>query len=133
LRQYESIFIINPELDESGTNTVIEGAKTFIESNGGKIIKVDLWGRKKLAYTVKQHNDGYFVLVVFESPSDFVRRLSTYYQIAEPIMKYMIVKFEADAPGPLPNLAARSHKREDDERSPGHRSTDRYEEDDDDF
>ena len=101
MRQYESIFIINPELDESETNAVIEGVKATIESSGSKILKVDPWGRKKLAYKVKRHNDGYFVLLVFESHPDFVRQLSTYYQINEPIIKYMTVSFEGDLTKPI--------------------------------
>ena len=61
MRQYETIFIINPDIDESQTNGIIEGVKTAIESGGGKVLKVDPWGKKRLAYAVKQHNDGYYV------------------------------------------------------------------------
>jgi small subunit ribosomal protein S6 len=127
MRQYESIFIINPELDESETNNVIEGVKATIESSGSKILKVDLWGRKKLAYKVKRHNDGYFVLLVFESNPDFVRQLSTYYQITELIIKYMTVSFEGDLTKPIRHDAGGAQKA-------GRRAlVDEEDEDDDDF
>ena len=101
MRQYETIFIINPDLDESQTNDVIEGVKTAIESDGGKILRVDPWGKKKLAYAVKQYNDGYYVLIVFESSPEFVTQLNGHYRITERIIKHIVVQFEGDL-APLP-------------------------------
>ena len=106
MRQYETIFIVNPELDESETNDVIEGVKTAIGSGGGKILKVDPWGKKKLAYAVKQHNDGYYALIVFESSSEFARQLNGYYQITESIIKHIVVQFEGDLTAPAPSPTA---------------------------
>ena len=96
MRQYETIFIVNPNLEEAETNNVIEGVKTTIEANGGKILTTDLWGKRRLAYPIKRHNDGYYALFVFESDPEFVRELNTYYRIAEPIIKYMVVNFEGE-------------------------------------
>ena len=96
MRQYETIFIINPDLDESQTNDLIEGVKAAIGSGGGKVLQVDPWGKKKLAYPVKQHNDGYYVLIVFESSPDFVTQLNGHYRITERIIKHIVVQFEGD-------------------------------------
>ena len=96
MRQYETIFIINPDIDESQTNGIIEGVKTAIESGGGKVLKVDPWGKKRLAYAVKQHNDGYYVLIVFESSPEFVTELNGHYRITELIIKHIVVQFEGD-------------------------------------
>ncbi len=96
LRQYETIFIVNPNLEEAETTNVIEGVKTTIEASGGKILKTDLWGKRRLAYPIKRNNDGYYALFVFESDPEFVRQLNTYYRIAEPIIKSMVVSFEGD-------------------------------------
>ena len=96
MRQYETIFIINPDLDESQTNEVIEGVKTAIESGGGKVLKVDPWGKRRLAYAVKQYSDGYYVLVVFESSPEFVSQLNGHYRITERIIKHIVVLFEGD-------------------------------------
>ena len=96
MRQYETIFIINPDIDESQTNGIVEGVKTAIESGGGKVLKVDPWGKKRLAYAVKQHNDGYYVLIVFEGSPEFVTQLNGHYRITELIIKHIIVQFEGD-------------------------------------
>lgn len=96
MRQYETIFIINPDLDESQTDDVTEGVKTAIESGGGKVLKVDPWGKRRLAYAVKQHNDGYYVLIVFESSPELVAQLNGHYRITERIIKHIVVQFEGD-------------------------------------
>lgn len=96
MRQYETIFIVNPDLEENETNNVIDGVKSVIETNGGRILTTDLWGKRRLAYPIKRRNDGYYALLVFESDPKFVRELNTYYRIAEPIIKYMVVNFEGE-------------------------------------
>ena len=103
MHQYETIFIINPDLDESQTDDVIEGVKTAIGSGGGKVLKVDPWGKKRLAYAIKQHNDGYYVLIVFESSPEFVTQLSGHYRITERIIKHIVVQFEGDLTAPTPS------------------------------
>lgn len=107
MRQYETIFIINPDLDESQTNDVIEGVKAAIESGGGKVLRVDLWGKKKLAYAVKQYNDGYYVLLVFESNPEFISQLNGHYRITERIIKHIVVQFEGDLATPAPSHTSR--------------------------
>lgn len=103
MRQYETIFIINPDLDESQTDDVIEGVKTAIGSGGGKVLRVDPWGKKRLAYAVKQHTDGYYVFIVFESSPEFVSQLSGHYRITERIIKHIVVQFEGDLTAPTPS------------------------------
>ena len=117
MNRYETILIISPDLDESQTNEVIEGVKSTIESGGGEILKVDLWGRKKLAYPVKRHNDGYYVLLVFGSEPDSVTQLNNHYQITEPIIKHMVVRFEGELPTPAPERSEQP-KEESAEDSP---------------
>ena len=106
MHQYETIFIINPDLDESQIDDVTEGVKTAIESGGGKVLKVDPWGKKRLAYAVKQHTDGYYVLIVFESSPEFVNQLSGHYRITERIIKHIIVQFEGDLTTPASSPTA---------------------------
>lgn len=114
MHQYETIFIINPDIDESQTNEVIEGVKTAIESGGGKVLKVDSWGKRRLAYAVKQHNDGYYVLLVFESSPEFVGQLNGHYRITERIIKHIVVQFEGDLAVPTPSHTSGSPEAEGD-------------------
>ena len=110
---YETIFIINPDSDNAAFEQTIDAVRNLIESNGYEVKKVDPWGRRRLAYEVKGHQEGYYVLMVFESEPDFVEQLQRHYRITESIIKYMVVKFESDLTQPLPPVVELSEETEE--------------------
>ena len=95
-RLYETIFIINPDSDDATIEQTIGAVRSLIESNGYEVKRVDPWGKRRLAYEVKRHRDGYYVLMVFEAETQFVEQLQRHYRITEPIIKYIVVIFEGD-------------------------------------
>ena len=96
MREYELVLIINPELDDTETESLIEGVKSNIESNGGEVLKVDPWGKKRLAFPINKNNDGYYVIFVFRSEPAFVPQLSNSFRVIESIIRDMVVLFEGD-------------------------------------
>lgn len=96
MREYELVLIFNPELDDTETESLIEGVKNNIESNGGEVLKVDPWGKKRLAFPIKKNNDGYYVLLIFRSEPAFVPQLSNSFRVIESIIRHMVVLFEGD-------------------------------------
>lgn len=96
MRNYELVLIITPELDEEATNELIERVKNTIESTEGKVLKVDAWGSKRLAYPIRRHTDGYYVLYIFESQPDAISQLNNSLRLIESILRHMIVLFEGD-------------------------------------
>ena len=96
MREYELVLIINPELDDTETESLIEGVKNNIESNGGEVLKVDPWGRKRLAFPIKKNSDGYYVLLIFRSEPAFIPQLSNSFRVIESIVRNMVVLFEGD-------------------------------------
>ena len=96
MREYELVLIISAELDETETDSLIEGVKSNIESNGGEVLKVDPWGRKRLSFPIKRNSDGYYVLVIFRSEPAFVRQLTNSFRVIESILRHMVVQFEGD-------------------------------------
>ncbi len=91
---YENIVILNgtpaDEELESSTNKI----KDLISNSGGEILKVDVWGRRKLANEIKKQKKGFYVLFVFSAPSSLIKRLEDYYKVFDPVIKYMVVKLE---------------------------------------
>ena len=61
MRKYEVVFIIRP-MEEEATNAVIEKFSNLIVANGGTIDKEDRWGKKRLAYEIKDCTDGFYCL-----------------------------------------------------------------------
>ena len=96
MRNYELVLIISPDLDEGETNALVERVKGMIESSEGKILKIDSWGSKRLAYPIRRHANGYYVLYIFESQPDAIGQLNNSLRLIESILRHMIVLFEGD-------------------------------------
>ena len=89
--KYETIFIINPELDEENTKALVDKFKNLLETSG-ELENIDEWGKRRLAYEIKDRSEGYYVLANFSADSDFPRELERIYKITDEIIKYLIIK-----------------------------------------
>lgn len=91
INNYETIFVINPSLDEEATKAVVEKFKTLIEQNG-TLENVDEWGKRKLAYPINYITEGYYVLINFSSDAQFPTELERIFRISDNILRSIVVK-----------------------------------------
>lgn len=63
MRKYELVCIIQPDLDEVAFNGVLEKVKGWVSESGGSVDKVDVWGRRKMAYIIRKHKEGQYILL----------------------------------------------------------------------
>lgn len=91
MKKYEVMFIANP-LEEAEVTPIVEFISNLLTKNGAKIEKVDLWGKRHLAYPVKKQNDGYYVLINFEIEPDAIFEIDRVIKIREEILRHLIVK-----------------------------------------
>lgn len=91
---YENIVILNASLSDEEIETASGKIKDLITNSGGEILKTDVWGRRKLAYEIKKQKKGFYLLLVFKSPSAAIRKLEDYYKVFDPVVKYMVIKLE---------------------------------------
>lgn len=91
INNYETIFVINPSLDEEATKAVVEKFKTLIEQNG-TLENVDEWGKRKLAYPINYITEGYYVLMNFSSDAQFPTELERIFRISDNILRSIVVK-----------------------------------------
>lgn len=94
MRNYETMFILKPSLEEENRNAIIEKFKNII-SDGGEVISVDEWGLKRLAYEIQKLREGYYVLINFKSGSDVVNELERNYRISDDVMRFVVINNEA--------------------------------------
>jgi small subunit ribosomal protein S6 len=92
LNKYETIIIINPNIEADAIESIIQNVQNLISENNCQITKLDKWGKRRLAYEVKGNKEGYYVLIDYTSESQFIQRLSQYCSLAENIIKYMTVR-----------------------------------------
>ena len=95
MRKYEVIFIVKP-LEEEATNDVIAKFSKLITDNGGTIDKEDRWGKKRLAYEIKDCTDGYYCLLYVTCEPACVAEVDRVMKINDDLLKHMIVKSEEE-------------------------------------
>ncbi|MBR3622816.1 MAG: 30S ribosomal protein S6 [Selenomonadaceae bacterium] len=95
MRQYEVIFIVKP-MEEEATNAVVAKFQKLIANNGGTIDKEDRWGRKRLAYEIKEETEGYYVLFYVTAEPACVNECDRVMKITDEILKHMIVRADED-------------------------------------
>lgn len=93
-RTYESIFIVRPDLTGDAYTAVIDKFKGVLTDQGASIIKVDEWGVRKLAYTVKKQNRGSYVLVIFEADPKVILEYERRLRLDESIIKFINIHLE---------------------------------------
>lgn len=94
MRKYETIFILNPSLDEEAVKATVEKFKGAIESNGGVVENVDFWGRRKLAYEINKVTEGYYTLFNFNASPELPKELDRLFRINDSVIRHIIVKEE---------------------------------------
>lgn len=94
MRNYELMYIINPELDTEATEAVVEKFDTLIANNGGEVSKTDKWGKRRLAYEIDKKKDGFYVLTHFKGEPAAVHELDRVMKITEGVLKHMIIREE---------------------------------------
>jgi small subunit ribosomal protein S6 len=93
MRQYETLFILRPSLEEEKRNEVIEKFKGIIETDG-EIEKVEEWGIKKLAYEIEKIREGYYILVNFKANPELPKELERNFKISDDVLRYIVVNLE---------------------------------------
>ena len=91
MRTYEALYIISPELDDNAIQTVIADVEKFITTSGGTIVRSEVLGKRKLAYTIKKHTDGVYVVLRFIANPDSIKRLEQQLKLTESIIRYMVL------------------------------------------
>ena len=90
MKNYEVLFILDPVMDDSEKNAMIERVKEII-NDGGEAGEVDIWGNRKLAYEINKKKDGFYVLIQFKSNADMPKELDRRLRISDSIMRHIIV------------------------------------------
>ncbi len=94
MRPYETIFILDPDLEEPQTQSAIEKAKGIVTQNKGEILKVEDWGKRKLAYQVKKKAKGHYILIHFMGSSTLVAELERNFRVMDAVIKFQTIRLD---------------------------------------
>lgn len=91
MRRYENVFIVNPELSEEQHQPLFDKLKGLLSEDQGMLVKFDEWGHKRLAYEIKKHTRGYYVLMEFCGDGALVNEIERNMRLDDRVLKYMTV------------------------------------------
>ena len=93
MRYYETMYIVNPSLEEGQLNKIIETINEEFEKNKVKVINHYVWGKKRLAYPIQNHKYGNYIIIHFESEErKFLINFGMVLKLNESVMRYQTVR-----------------------------------------
>ncbi|WP_062314332.1 30S ribosomal protein S6 [Demequina rhizosphaerae] len=95
MRQYEMMIILDPEIDERTVTPSLDKYLQVITNDKGTVDKLDVWGRRRLAYPIKKKNDGIYAVVNFTSESATAKELERQLGLNETILRTKLLRPDA--------------------------------------
>jgi small subunit ribosomal protein S6 len=92
LREYETIFLVRPDLADDLVDKIVDRMRGIVHRDGGKVIKVENWGKKKVAYEVKKHLRAIFVRFLYLGNTHMVAEFERNLRMTDDVLKYQSLK-----------------------------------------
>ena len=90
-RKYQVIYILNPAMGEEAIQATSEKIEALVAASA-TVEKVDVWGRRRLAYEINDQKEGHYVLIDFCADTEFPKELERVLKITEGVLRYLVVR-----------------------------------------
>lgn len=97
MRHYETTFVIDSLLKAEEIDAIIGKYERFITTNGGEILRIDRWGKRRLAFEIKKRQYGFYVYVRFMGPSNIPKLIEREYRLNENVLRYLTLVLDKKA------------------------------------
>ncbi len=94
MKKYETIFILDPDLEEEQAQATVEKIKGIITQFNGEILKAEDWGKRKLAYDVKKKQKGQYILIHFAGTPALLSELERNFRVMDAVIKFQSVRLD---------------------------------------
>ncbi len=95
MRDYEMMIILDPNVDERNIVTYVDKLLQVIPNEGGSLEKVDIWGKRRLAYDIKKNSEGIYVVVNMKATSEIAKELDRQLGLNEDVLRTKLLRVEA--------------------------------------
>jgi small subunit ribosomal protein S6 len=100
MRRYELMLVLRPDVPDDRVQAVIDRTTRGIVADGGSIVKVAPWGRRRLAYPIDRHREGSYHIVLFEAPTTAIAELEHGLLITEEVIRHLVTRDERPVKAP---------------------------------
>jgi small subunit ribosomal protein S6 len=105
LQTYEFMYILSPEVEEEDLKAVTTRIGQIIADGGGEVLRLEPWGRKRLAYPIKKFREGHYVLAYVQLDPGAVTQLRARLALTEEVIRYLLLRCEEVPPAAAPAAA----------------------------
>ena len=95
MRHYEIMIILDPETDERTVASSLEKLLQVVPNNGGTVDKIDIWGKRRLAYDIKKKSEGCYVVVDMTTAPEIAQELDRQLGLNESVLRTKLLRPEA--------------------------------------
>jgi small subunit ribosomal protein S6 len=92
MRQYETGFVLSPALSEEETTQFIQQMAAIVAQKKGRLVKQDVWGKRRLAYTIKKFSEGVYVFFTYDGPGDISSEMERRFKQTDSVIRFLTVK-----------------------------------------
>jgi len=96
-RDYELGFILNPEVSEDETRSLLDRIEHIVANYGSQTVKVNQWGRRRLAYPIDRHRDGYYIFIDMILTPEAVAEIERTLRVSEIVFRHMMKRRDPKA------------------------------------
>lgn len=93
-RRYELVYVMRPEATEAEVAELQSQVEAIIQRVGGTLEKTDVWGRRKLAYDIGKHKEGFYVLQVINGSGELMKEIDRRFRVTEGLLRHLIVRVD---------------------------------------
>lgn len=97
MRDYELGIVLSPEASEEQTKAILDRVSQLVQTNGGAVVKVNAWGRRRLAYPIERHRDGLYYFLDLSLTPQTVLEVDRNLKVTEEVIRHLIVKRDPKA------------------------------------
>lgn len=97
LKQYETVFIMNPVLSQEQVDETVDKFRKILTDNGTEIVHENNWGLRKLAYPIQKKNTGFYYLIEFKGSGELINKLEIEYKRDERVMRFLTIALDKHA------------------------------------
>ncbi len=118
MRDYEIVYIFDSALDRSVIDQKLDRFNQLATGNGGgggEVVAVEHWGKRQLAYPIRKHDNGYYVVVQFRTDPEALPEFERAIKLDEQVLRYLVVLSEGELPTPASSRSAKEKSFDDDD------------------
>ena len=113
MQVYETTFIVNPQLEDAGIDQRVKEISDLIDGGGGKLLRTEHMGTRRLAYEINGLTQGYYGSFIYEAPGETPKSLERHFRMNDAYIRYLTVRFEGDPANIAASLEVRDEHGDD--------------------